>query len=229
MPLPGAITLLRLATCATLGLATLLSAGAQEPEGGTPTTATAQEQDAATEPSAQEPKLGDVSDGNRSVPVHVIELLDEDGLRIDPRAENPLPFSPRQTCQPCHDYETISRGWHFNAADPEAGAGRRGEPWVLVDRISATQVPLSYRDWPGTERPEAFGLSPFLFTERFGRHLNGGTASEVDALEPVEVYWRWLVSGRPEINCLSCHDLDAGHDQSEYDRQIGRASCRERV
>jgi len=45
----------------------------------------------------QEQKLGDVSDGNRSLPVHVIELLDEDGALIDPHASNPLPFSLRQT------------------------------------------------------------------------------------------------------------------------------------
>ena len=178
----------------------------------------------------QGPKLGDVSDGNRSVPVHVIELLDEDGFRIDPLSSNPLPFSPRQTCQPCHDYDAVARGWHFNAADPEVDAGRRGEPWVLVDRVTATQVPLSYRDWPGTARPETFGLSPFFFTERFGRHLNGGlgeTDAEASvAQEPLDVYWRWLVSGRAEINCLSCHDLEARHDQSQYEQQMRQQNYR---
>lgn len=175
---------------------------------------------------AQEPKLGDISDGNRSLPVHVIELLDEDGSVVDPHAGNPLPFSLKQTCQVCHDYEAISGGWHFNAADPGVPPGRRGEPWVLVDRVSATQVPLSLRDWPGTAKPEEFGLSPFFFTEKFGRHLNGGGVSEAESTEPLDVYWRWLVSGRAEINCLSCHDTEAGHDQAEYDRQIRQQNYR---
>ena len=183
-------------------------------------------QAATAEQQPQEPKLGDVSDGNRSVPVHVIELLDQDGSRIDPRSGNPLPFSPRQTCEPCHDYGTISGGLHFNAVDPAAAAGRRGEPWVLVDRVSATQVPLSYRDWPGTLRPETLGLSPFFFVERFGRHLTGGPVDESAVEEPLDVYWRWFVSGRPEINCLSCHDLEAGHDQSAYERQIREQNYR---
>jgi len=174
----------------------------------------------------QEPKLGDVNDGSRSPAVHLIELFDEDGARIDPGAANPLPFSPRQTCLPCHDYAAVGSGWHFNAADPNAPAGRRGEPWVLVDRATATQVPLSLRGWPGTAKPEEFGLSPFLFTETFGRHLNGGGISETESDEPLDIYWRWRVSGPAEINCLSCHDTEAGHDQAEYARQMGQQNYR---
>ncbi len=175
---------------------------------------------------AQEPKLGDVSDGNRSHPVHVIDLLDEDSTSISPDDTFPLPFSLKQTCQGCHDYKTISGGWHFNATSTDVSPGRRGEPWVLADPISATQVPLSHRNWKGTLDPEKFGLSPFLFTEKFGRHLNGGGIGENDSTESLDIYLRWLVSGKAEVNCLSCHDAEPGHDQSEYDLQIRRQNYR---
>jgi hypothetical protein len=177
-------------------------------------------------PVAPEPKLGDIADGSRADHVHVLDLRDQTGSLI--RADDPiaLPFSPRQTCQECHDYETISGGWHFNAVDPDVGPGRRGEPWVLFDPVSATQVPLSHRDWQGVAHPEELGLSPFLFTERFGRHLPGGGVSEADADEPLDIYLRWMVSGRAEVNCLGCHDRESGHDQAEYDRQMRQQNYR---
>lgn len=175
---------------------------------------------------AQEPKLGDVSDGNRSHPVHILDLLDENGSLIRPDDSVPMPFSTKQSCLGCHDYAQISSGWHFNASDSTISSGRRGEPWIFVDPISATQIQLSHRGWTGTLKPETLGLSPFLFTQKFGRHLNGGGISENDSTESVDTYFRWLVSGKAEINCLSCHDADPGHDQSEYERQIRQQNYR---
>ncbi|KPK94771.1 hypothetical protein AMJ80_05325, partial [bacterium SM23_31] len=165
---------------------------------------------------SQELKVGDVPDGSRSIPVHLLDLFDEEGALIRLSDRILMPFSPKQTCLECHDYGIISGGWHFNAADPEVSPGRRGEPWVLVDPISATQVPLSHRNWSGTFKPEYFGLSPFLFTEKFGRHLTGGGISENDSTESLDIYMRWMVSGRAEINCLGCHDAEPAHDQAEY-------------
>ncbi|MFC1492932.1 hypothetical protein ACFL6O_03160 [candidate division KSB1 bacterium] len=175
---------------------------------------------------AQEPKIGDIPDGNRTPYVHSIPLLDEEGMVISPDDKVPMPFSLKQTCTECHDYGRISSGRHFNYYDPEVSPGRRGEPWVLVDPVSATQIPLSYRDWKGTLRPERFGLSPFLFTEKFGRHLTGGGVSENDSTESSDIYLRWMVSGKAEINCLGCHDIEPGHDQSQYDLQISKQNYR---
>ncbi len=176
--------------------------------------------------TAEEPKLGDVADGSRADHIHILDLRDETGSLIRPDDPIALPFSTRQTCQECHDYEMVGGGWHFNATDPDVGPGRRGEPWVLFDPVSATQVPLSHRDWPGAARPEEFGLSPFLFTERFGRHLPGGGVSEEESDEPLDIYLRWMVSGKAEVNCLGCHDHEAGHDQAEYDRQVRQQNYR---
>lgn len=44
-----------------------------------------------------------------------IHLLDEKGNSIDP-VKNPnidVPYSPKQTCGKCHDYEKITKGYHF--------------------------------------------------------------------------------------------------------------------
>lgn len=171
--------------------------------------------------SAQEPKLGDVADGNRSIPVHVLDLYDEEGAVIRATDRLTMPFSLKKTCeQNCHNYTKISGGWHFNSTDSTVPPGRRGEPWILADPVSATQVPLSHRTWNGTFKPESFGLTPFLFTEKFGRHLPGGGVSANDSTESPDIYMRWMVSGKAEINCLSCHDAEKAHDQAEYYRQM---------
>ncbi|MHC4417984.1 MAG: hypothetical protein ACYSU6_05295 [Planctomycetota bacterium] len=94
--------------------------------------------------------LGDAGDGSRAVPVHLIPLLDEEGERIAPDDELLLPFSTRKTCGLCHDYEKIAGGWHFNAGVMNVPAGRVGQPWMLVDAGTGTQIPLSYRHWLGT-------------------------------------------------------------------------------
>ena len=97
--------------------------------------------------------LGDVSDGNRSVPVHLIEMFDADSGRIRSDDQPMMPFSTKQTCSPCHNYEKIRLGWHFSAGDSTAISCRPGQPWILVDYLTATQIPLSYRDWPGIFHP----------------------------------------------------------------------------
>jgi len=172
---------------------------------------------------AQE-NVGDVPDGNRSVPVHLLKLYDEFGhvIRLD---DKPLmPFSTKETCRKCHGYEKIRHGWHFNAADSGVGAGRPGEPWILVDPGAATQIPLSYRSWTGTYRPADVGLSTFAFLKTFGRHLPGGGVGEKDG--DLNDYMRWQVSGTLPVNCQSCHNADPGQSQSEYGLQVMRQNFR---
>ncbi|HKJ67050.1 MAG TPA: hypothetical protein VKA68_03785, partial [bacterium] len=174
----------------------------------------------------EEAKLGDGFDGNRSYPAHIIQLYDAQGDVIQPEDQPLLPFSTQQTCQECHDYEEVSKGLHFNYMDPTLPAGRRGEPWVLVDRKTSTQIPLSYRPWEGTHRPKEVDLSPWEFIQIFGRHLPGGGAgAEIDPEDP-DQYMRWMISGDLEINCLACHDAEASHDQAEYALQVARQNFR---
>jgi len=168
---------------------------------------------------------GDESDGSRAVPVHLIPLIDEEGEKITPADELLLPFSMRQSCAACHDYEKISRGWHFNAAEPNVAPGRQGQPWIFVDAGTATQIPLSHRTWPGTFRPEQLGLTSWKFVQVFGRQMAGGGVGELDSDIPDEVV-RGFVSGKLEINCMACHDADPAHNQAEYADQIARQNFR---
>jgi hypothetical protein len=172
------------------------------------------------------PMLGDVSDGNRSVPVHLIDLYDADSMLVRPGDQPLLPFSTKVTCGKCHNYNKVSSGWHFNAADSNVERGRRSQPWILVNQRTGTQLPLSSRGWAGTYKPEEVGMSGWQFTQAFGRHLPGGGLAEKTEAEAPELFMRRLISGSLEINCLSCHDAEAGHDQAEYANQIRRENFR---
>lgn len=171
--------------------------------------------------------LGDVNDGSRAVAVHLIPLIDEEGGKIIPDYVPVLPFSVRQTCSDCHDYGKVSRGWHFNAVDPNIPTGRNGQPWILVDSAIATQIPLSYRAWPGTYRPQQLGVSAWQFVQLFGRQMPGGGPGELlDKSDKPEEIIRSFVSGKLEINCLTCHNAHPGQDQAEYAVQIARQNFR---
>jgi hypothetical protein len=163
-------------------------------------------------------------DGNRTTPVHLLPLKDELDQPIIPTEINPLPFSSRYTCAPCHDYNIIRNGLHFNAAR-SSNPGRPGEPWVWVDEKTGTLLPLSYRKWKGQWDPAQIGLTPWDFTLLFGRHLAGGDISEPEEKD-ITPGSRWEVSGRIELNCLGCHNAQSIQDQSEWAKQILRQNFR---
>ncbi len=111
---------------------------------------------------------------SRSQYVHWIDLYDAEGARIDPTAPDAAPYSPVHTCGRCHDYDAITHGHHFNAMAKLANPGRPGEPWIWTDTRTGTQIPLSYRGWPGTYDPRNLGISAWDFTLKFGRQMPGG-------------------------------------------------------
>jgi hypothetical protein len=160
--------------------------------------------------------LGDKSDGSRAHPTHLIPLIAEDedgekGEQVALDAEVVLPFSTKWTCGECHSYNVINHGWHFNALDPNVPAGRAGEPWIYPDHKLGIQIPLSYRDWPGTYKPADIGMTDFQFTKLYGRHFPGGGPGETKATE-IDDIGRQYVSGKLEINCLACHNGHFGQD-----------------
>jgi len=177
--------------------------------------------------------LGDVSDGSRAASIHLIPLFPENekgekGQKITPDDEPLLPFSTRWTCGSCHNYQLISKGWHYNAIDPNVPAGRPGQPWIFFDAATGMQIPLSYRCWPGTFRPEQLGLTPREFTKLFGRHTPGGGSGELESGD-IEESVRQYISGKLEINCLSCHNAHPGQNQGGIDGyavQISRENFR---
>jgi hypothetical protein len=177
---------------------------------------------------AQETKrLGDGNDGNRSPYVHWIDLLDEKGVKIRAADKKPQPFSTRKTCGECHDYQAISRGWHFAGAEPNDPAGRPAQPWVLRDAKTRTQIPISPRGWKGAFTPEQIGLSAKDYVSQFGSHLPGGGYGEMpaDPKDPHQVVRR-EISGSYEINCLACHNIDPRQDSNTAALQAARENYR---
>lgn len=159
------------------------------------------------------------SDGTRCVPLHRLDLKDFENRTILPTLKSAMPMSTKQTCGMCHDYKTIAGGLHFNSSAGGPG-GRPGEPWVLVDSATGTQLPMTNRDWAGLSTPRDLGLTPWTFTKMFGRHAPGGDmASPSDTLNSAA---RWSVSGVAEINCLACHNASFKQDHSEWARQMMR-------
>jgi len=174
--------------------------------------------------SPQEKKPVDTWDGSFSVPVHRIPLKDQFDETIIPSESFPLPYSTRYTCAPCHDYGVIENGLHFNAGS-ESDPGRLGEPWVLVDALTGTVLPLSYRNWKGMFHLEEIGLSKWDFTLLFGRHMTGGGISEPE-WEEISPSSRWEVAGMLEINCLACHNATRNQSHSEWAKQVLRENFR---
>ncbi|MDD8026125.1 MAG: hypothetical protein PHI34_06410 [Acidobacteriota bacterium] len=162
--------------------------------------------------------------GSRVSPVHQIPLKDGLNQDIVPTETNPLPFSARFTCAPCHEYDKIKGGWHFNDTSG-APAGRMGEPWIWLDERTGTQIPLSYRSWKGTFNPKDLGLSAWDFTLLFGRHMPGGGAAEPAEADKTPES-RWEVSGAIEINCFGCHNASPKQNPSEWAKQVLRENFR---
>jgi hypothetical protein len=177
---------------------------------------------------AAEEKPKDIP-GSRFTHTHRVSLLPQpapdakpgDDLKaLTPADDPPLPFSFNNSCNKCHEYATVSKGLHFNyMQDPKAvDPGRPGEPWFWTDRRNGTMLPLSYRPWPGTWRPEVVDILPWKFVQMFCVHFPGGGPGEMT--ETADPDARWLVSGKLEINCQMCHSGSPEYDQTEWYLQI---------
>jgi len=169
--------------------------------------------------------IGQGNDGNRSGPVHVMELFDDNGKQIRAKDADPKPFSTRKTCGECHDYEKIAMGWHFNGHNADIEAGRSGQPWVLTDSKTRTQVPITNRKWSGAFTPEQLGISPWEFVKQNFSHFPGGGYGEMESEDPDEMI-RQEISGKFEINCLACHNADPHQDSSAAAMQSARQNYR---
>lgn len=144
---------------------------------------------------------------SRSPYVHIITLFDEEGRAINPSRGQTTPFSMEATCARCHDVSAISKGFHFNANHIDQEPGRPGEPWILNDIQTGTQIPVSYRGWEGTWRPADLGMSDNEFVRMFGRHLPGGGPGKPNPHVPGSAEGFNDVF---EIDCMVCHTSPQG-------------------
>lgn len=150
--------------------------------------------------------------------VHWIELVDEENQRIDP-VESPRPYSPEKTCGKCHDFKTISHGWHFNAASSVAKSesGRPGQPLIWKDPRTGTYLPLSFRGWKGTFKPADLGLTNWQVAAKLGGYLPGfspdtpmgSPQSDAGMVEAGDSSGssidRSHITGALSVDCMLCH------------------------
>lgn len=169
------------------------------------------------------------ADGSRAEAAHKINLMDADGVKIAADDFNPKPISTRKTCGECHNYDKIAAGFHFNAGTTsDTQKGRQGEPWILSDKYTKTQLPVSLRGGQGVWKPEQIGMTPWQFTKAFGGHFPGGGVADVDAdsTASLDAEGRWAQSGALEINCLACHSGSPHQDMAEFAAQVGNGNLK---
>ncbi|TWU41494.1 hypothetical protein Q31b_29430 [Novipirellula aureliae] len=148
--------------------------------------------------------------------LHHIDLYDAANNKIN--ADSQKPYSPLMTCGRCHDYDTISHGWHFNAFLPDTNDGRQGEPWIWTEERTGTQLPLSYRKNDQLFNPNELGITPWQMTHQFGDRIPGGGVAAPEQDDVVSD--RWKLSGMLRIDCMSCHASQGSYDFNARREQI---------
>ena len=150
--------------------------------------------------------------------LHHIDLYDANSRKITP--ESNQPYSSLKTCGRCHDYETISHGWHFNAFLPDTADGRPGEPWIWTDARTGTQLPLSYRDWQQGFDPRKIGISSFQMTNQFGGRLPGGGLGIAPPEQPAEKKTAETSEQKSDdADAVPSEDAEAGDEDDQQNEE----------
>lgn len=157
-----------------------------------------------------------------------VPLLDAAGKAVDPAAADARPYSPKQTCGGCHDYDAIAGAYHF-----QMGAEKirddfglaEGKPWILSDGQAGRQIHMSYLGLTRKQVASAaeIGFTPYQYAQACGVcHAGGGIlerdrdgqpyearqTAQPDLAESLDGDYRgadWPRSGVLEIDCLMCH------------------------
>lgn len=200
--------------------------------------------------------------GNRAVPPgsdmacaqdagngdHVpVPLLDHDGKPIDPASPDAEPYSPRQTCGKCHDYDLISKSYHheLGADGISDDYGKQvGKPWTSSRGQFGSQQHMSYA-WVAKKRNTSaheIGMTPYQYSQACGACHAGGGPMEVDrdgqrydvrqaknpglaqSLDGDYHKAAWDKSGVVEADCLMCHL--SGYNGAARTEQLSRANFR---
>ncbi len=184
------------------------------------------------------------------------KLLDEQGNVIDPAKgiNANVPYSPRQTCGGCHNYDRITEGYHFTqgAGESPTATQRQRMLWALSPGNFGgnwcSPAPL-YSHLAPKQNGSAvtIDMTAYRFLLSCGVCHPGGGPAELD--RDGRRYDRWIAdpasgfadgadnnfdgdyhkamwgkSGVLEADCLLCHL--PGYDYAERVRQIGQGNFR---
>ena len=171
-------------------------------------------------------------------------LYDEDGNVIDPvkgiNAEKP--YSPKQTCGKCHDYDKITQGFHFQQGKDEMASGVFAEryQWVsspgLYGGNWCSPAPLyNYLSDKNNSSAKEMDMTSFTFITngcatchpgggpleydregfKYDKHMEemGYTAGGTNNFDGDYFQAHWTRSGVIEADCNLCH-------LPEYDYKI---------
>jgi formate dehydrogenase gamma subunit len=164
-----------------------------------------------------------------------IYLLDRNGDIIDPvNGENDrAPFSTKQTCGMCHDYDVITEGYHFQmgwetvADDYGADEGR---PWSLSNGFLGRWYPYAFRQLAkkSNTHPDEIDLTVYDFV---GFSSPGGGEPPCGACHPGGGGFEFDRDGNLYDEHLSANpeladSLDGDYYQSAWDRSgVVEADC----
>jgi len=151
-------------------------------------------------------------------------LLDEDGNPIDPvgHTNADKPYSPRQTCGKCHDYERIAQGYHFTQ-----GKGEKPTP----DQAARCQWARTPGNYGGTwcspaplyrylspkknASPRTMDMTSFSFiTVGCGLCHAGGGSAEFD--RDGKRYDRWMADPASGLSPGGDNGFDGDYYQARW-------------
>jgi formate dehydrogenase gamma subunit len=164
-----------------------------------------------------------------------INLFDKDWNTIDPHAPDStqVPFSTKQTCGLCHDYDTITSGYHFQAgwqtvADTFGVA--RGRPWVLANGFMGGWYPYAFRQLAKkhNDSPDQIDLTVYDFVGFSGQ---GEDQPPCGACHPGGGGLEFDRNGHRYDEYLAAHpdlrdSLDGDYYRSQWDKSgVVEADC----
>ena len=161
-------------------------------------------------------------------------LRDEEGNVIDPVAgENAdKPYSPKQTCGECHDYDKITEGYHFTMGkgeEPTADQKARCQ-WALTPGIYGgtwcSPAPLyKYLSPKENDSPATMDMTSFsFFTSPCGACHPGGGSAEYD--REGKRYDEWMSDPASGLSSGGDNNFDGDYYQARWsDTGVLEADC----
>ncbi len=151
-------------------------------------------------------------------------LRDEDGKVIDPISGGNAdkPYSPRQTCGRCHDYDKITKGYHFTQGSGEeptadqAGRCRWASTPGNYGGTWCSPAPLyRYLSPKNNSSPSEMDMTSFSFiTSGCGGCHPGGGPAEFD--REGKRYDRWMSDPESSFSPVADNDFDGDYYQARW-------------